>query len=200
MLCYERKTIRIMYSKGILIDIRMYLIEISIYARPTVSEQHLVWHLIYMHSTIGWYSAECQLANMYWLTLDSMSALDQHAFNSWLTLTKLSTEIWINDFLLSVNQGVHWESGVIGRSIKGFNQSTVECEWLGASMIQQAFSADGRLLYFCYRSKHKFCIFLFTRLFCCRVEEHRRVPLYTIFINPLNIYEFAVGGRDQFAR
>lgn len=41
---------------------------------------------------------------------------------------------------------------------------------------------------------------LLHRLFCCRVEEHRRVPLYTIFINPLNIYEFAVGGRDQFAR
>lgn len=38
------------------------------------------------------------------------------------------------------------------------------------------------------------------KLFCCRVEEHRRVPLYTIFINPLNNYEFAVGGRDQFAR
>lgn len=39
------------------------------------------------------------------------------------------------------------------------------------------------------------------KLFCCRVEEHsRRVPLYTIFINPLNVYEFAVGGRDQFAR
>jgi len=38
MLCCERKTIRIMYSKGILIDIRIYLIEISINARPTVSE------------------------------------------------------------------------------------------------------------------------------------------------------------------
>lgn len=50
---------------------------------------------------------------------------------------------------------------------------------------------------FCLKTQ---CIFHLTRLFCCRVEEHRRVPLYTIFINPLNVYEFAVGGRDQFAR
>ncbi|XP_015776914.1 PREDICTED: DDB1- and CUL4-associated factor 8-like [Acropora digitifera] len=37
------------------------------------------------------------------------------------------------------------------------------------------------------------------KLFSCRAE-HKRVPLYTIFTNPRNIYEFAVGGRDQFAR
>ncbi|KAK2566700.1 DDB1- and CUL4-associated factor 8 [Acropora cervicornis] len=37
------------------------------------------------------------------------------------------------------------------------------------------------------------------KLFSCRAE-HKRVPLYTIFTNPQNIYEFAVGGRDQFAR
>ena len=47
-------------------------------------------------------------------------------------------------------------------------------------------------------------ILLFTILFApgffLAVAEHKRVPLYTIFTNPRNIYEFAVGGRDQFAR
>ncbi|XP_015755627.1 PREDICTED: DDB1- and CUL4-associated factor 8-like protein 2 [Acropora digitifera] len=38
------------------------------------------------------------------------------------------------------------------------------------------------------------------KLFCCRTEERREVPLYTICSNPQSIYEFAVGGRDQFAR
>ncbi|XP_001632024.3 DDB1- and CUL4-associated factor 8 isoform X2 [Nematostella vectensis] len=38
------------------------------------------------------------------------------------------------------------------------------------------------------------------KLFCCRASEHKKVPLYTIYVNPSNINEFAVGGRDQFAR
>ncbi|XP_074633662.1 DDB1- and CUL4-associated factor 8-like isoform X2 [Acropora palmata] len=38
------------------------------------------------------------------------------------------------------------------------------------------------------------------KLFCCCTEQRRRVPLFTICSNPRNIYEFAVGGTDQFAR
>ncbi|KAK2566684.1 DDB1- and CUL4-associated factor 8 [Acropora cervicornis] len=38
------------------------------------------------------------------------------------------------------------------------------------------------------------------KLFCCCTEQCRMVPLYTICSNPRNIYEFAVGGTDQFAR
>ncbi len=38
------------------------------------------------------------------------------------------------------------------------------------------------------------------RLFCLHNEKNRKVPLYSIFINPTNLNEFAVGGRDQFAR
>ncbi|XP_067034508.1 DDB1- and CUL4-associated factor 8-like isoform X6 [Acropora muricata] len=38
------------------------------------------------------------------------------------------------------------------------------------------------------------------KLFCCCTEQGREVSLYTICSNPRNIYEFAVGGTDQFAR
>ncbi|XP_015755628.1 PREDICTED: DDB1- and CUL4-associated factor 8-like [Acropora digitifera] len=38
------------------------------------------------------------------------------------------------------------------------------------------------------------------QLFCCCTEQRRKVPLKTICSNPRNIYEFAVGGTDQFAR
>jgi len=38
------------------------------------------------------------------------------------------------------------------------------------------------------------------KLFCLHNEKHRKVPLYSIFMNPTNMNEFAVGGRDQFAR
>eukprot|EP00794_Sanderia_malayensis_P010923 gene10923-12084_t len=38
------------------------------------------------------------------------------------------------------------------------------------------------------------------KLFCLHNEKNRKIPLYSIFINPSNFNEFAVGGRDQFAR
>ncbi|KAL1766610.1 DDB1-and CUL4-associated factor 8 [Sigmodon hispidus] len=31
-------------------------------------------------------------------------------------------------------------------------------------------------------------------------EDHKKVGLYTIFVNPSNFYQFAVGGQDQFVR
>ncbi|XP_044180066.1 DDB1- and CUL4-associated factor 8-like, partial [Acropora millepora] len=45
-----------------------------------------------------------------------------------------------------------------------------------------------------------YTVSLLCRLFRCRTDQLRKVPLYTICSNPRNIYEFAVGGRDQFAR
>lgn len=38
------------------------------------------------------------------------------------------------------------------------------------------------------------------RLLYCRNEEGREVPLYTISSDPQNELEFAVGGRDRYAR
>lgn len=31
-------------------------------------------------------------------------------------------------------------------------------------------------------------------------EKEKKVGLYTIYVNPANTYQFAVGGRDQFVR
>lgn len=31
-------------------------------------------------------------------------------------------------------------------------------------------------------------------------EKDKKVGLYTIYVNPANTFQFAVGGRDQFVR
>lgn len=147
----------------LLIDIWMHLIGISINARPTVSQdlnnilfgsqstciQPLVdtllsvnwpicidWHSIgclhsiNMHSTVGQCSAKCWLAHMYWLTLDSMSAN-----SSWLSPNcQLRSGSMIVDWVLS-KVSIENQLSVNQGSLEG--QSTVECEWLGALMIQQ---------------------------------------------------------------
>ena len=38
------------------------------------------------------------------------------------------------------------------------------------------------------------------RLLVCKSEKRSRVPLYSIFIDPSNFNNFAISGRDQFAR
>ena len=43
--------------------------------------------------------------------------------------------------------------------------------------------------------------FLFVfRLFTLHNEKKKKVALYSVHINPNNLYEFAVSGRDQYAR
>lgn len=174
LLCFvltERKTIRIMYSKGIhalvsndTLDWHLDAFDWHFDQCQTDSqsrlEQHLVWLSIYMHSTIGWYSAKCQLANMYWLTLiGCLHSINMHstvgqcsakcwlAHMYWLTLDSMSANSsWLspNCQLRSGSMIVDWvlskvsienQLSVNQGSLEG--QSTVECEWLGALMIQQ---------------------------------------------------------------
>ena len=61
------------------------------------------------------------------------------------------------------------------------------------------FAKDKFSLCFDYMLKTA-CLFVVFRLFCCRAGEHQKVALYSIFISPSNVNEFAVGGRDQYAR
>lgn len=44
------------------------------------------------------------------------------------------------------------------------------------------------------------CFCITSRRLLCRSEKNARIPLYSIFINPVKHEEFAVGGRDHRCR
>lgn len=45
-----------------------------------------------------------------------------------------------------------------------------------------------------------FVLFYFLRKLVVTKEKEKKVGLYTIYVNPANTHQFAVGGRDQFVR
>lgn len=45
-----------------------------------------------------------------------------------------------------------------------------------------------------------FTLFYSQRKLVVTKEKEKKVGLYTIYVNPANTHQFAVGGRDQFVR
>ena len=69
--------------------------------------------------------------------------------------------------------------------------------WYGCSRVNTVYSGVAICKAFASSTESSLLIL---RVLVCRNSKNRRIPLYSIFIDPSDYNYFAVSGRDQYAR